>query len=179
MIGYIVKETMQQQLKDATVSLLFMARDLTWNKISDNCLYIISNEEENTLNFNESRKIRKSVNDKKTPEQLSALMPKLNELFPNLHDVNLYIYRAEPNKTVIEISYYPKTLLHPQNFEELKDIPSMLHCKVAIPNYASNISGKYKKFNINWPLSPIDHRLKAFWYRLRYKYNKHIRKIYG
>ncbi|AYL94028.1 hypothetical protein [Mucilaginibacter celer] len=173
MIGYIVKEAMQQQLTDATVSLLAMARELTWNKISDNCLYIISEEEENNLNAKESRKIRKSLNDKKKPEQLSALMPKLNELFPNLHNITLYIYRAEPNKTVIEISYYPKSLLHPLNFEELKDVPSMLHCQVAIPNYADAIVlGKEQKFNINWPLAPIDHRLKEFWHRLKYKYHK-------
>lgn len=39
----ITQNTLQEHLAEATVSLLSIARDLAWNTISDNCLYIISN----------------------------------------------------------------------------------------------------------------------------------------
>lgn len=179
-MSYVTMETLQQRLEEATVSLLSMARNMSWNKISDNCFYIISKEEvSGYLSFEEERKLRKKTNDKKLPEELYALMPTLNELYSDIAEFNLFVYRAERTKTIIEISYYPLQQPESPIKHTIKKHSPGLHCKVAMPNYANGVSGKNKKFNINWQLNPPDHVLKVFWTRLRYKYNKHVRKIYS
>lgn len=171
----ITKNTLKENLKKATSSLIDMAKELCWNTISDDCVYIISEIDDSVgNNFIERAKIRKKNNDKKTPKSLSEIIPKLHQIFDNLYDINLYIYRALPNKTIIEIRYFLKTSHTPEYYPTIKNNPPMLHCKVATPPYASDFFNTTKmKFDIHWELDSIRHQWKLFWYRLRYKLKLH------
>ncbi|PWK80316.1 hypothetical protein LX99_00781 [Mucilaginibacter oryzae] len=173
-MNFITKENLQQLLEKTSNALLSMARDHCWNKISDNSLYIISEDSDTELNSFARNKIRKLVNDKKTPQQLSALMPRLNDVYSDTYEFNLYIYKAKRDKTIIEITYRIKRYYgYDAEYKEMiKNSPPLLHCKVPIPYYAHIMQGKNKQFNINWELYPIDHVLRLFWHRLKYKFHR-------
>ena len=163
----MTRETIIADVQKATASLLEMARDQTWNNISDNCVYILSEIEPNAAgNFIEARKLRKRNNKRKQPETLKAISAELDRLYDNLYDVNLHIYKALPEHTIIEVQYFPKSALEPDYREIVKDLAPMLHCKVAIPPYASDTK---KPFDIHWELGGMRHQWKLFWWRKRMK----------
>jgi len=165
----ITKTTLYSNLSNATISLLEIARKSSWNRITDNCLYITSEIENSAQNFCDLHKSRKQENDQKVPRSLAEVLPQLLSLFDNLHDINLYVYRAERNVTIIEIAYYLKTSLDAMYRETIISDPPMLHYKVPIPNYGALKEDRDKKFDINWQLNPLNHRLRVFWMRLKYK----------
>ena len=166
----MTKENLHSDLKDATLKLLEMARDHSWNTVSDNCLYIIS--EINDLvgkNIFEQKKIRKKVNQRKKPIPIEIVVSELELIYGNLYDVNLFIYKSTSKLTVVEIQFYPKTSLVKDNLEKAKDIDPMLHCKVAIPPYSKDDKSK---FDINWELGGFRHNWKMYWGRKRMKNSK-------
>ncbi|WP_413669235.1 hypothetical protein ACEN9X_04260 [Mucilaginibacter sp. Mucisp86] len=165
----ITKTTLHNNLSDATISLLEMAREASWNTITDNCLYVTSEIENSTQDFCDLHKSRKQKNDQKIPQSLADVTPQLLSLFDNLHDINLYVYKAERNVTIIEIAYYLKTSLDARCRDTIIIDPPMLHCKIPIPNYRALKEDRDKKFDINWQLNPLNHRLRVFWTRLKYK----------
>jgi hypothetical protein len=134
-------ETIEESLTDATIKLLEMARNLSSNSISDNCVYILSEYEKTGRDFSEHRKIRKLRNDKKEPKKLAAITPALIALYP-ICEINLFIYKSDKNSTTIELECYKNASAPTAN----KKAPA-IHCKVAIPPY---IVKKNKKFDINW-----------------------------
>jgi hypothetical protein len=156
-------ETLQEDITRATVTLIKMAREHAWNSIPDNCLYILNESDETSGNIYERYAIRKLNNDKKKPLSLNGLMPELLKLYPNLHEIDLFVYKAFKSFTIIEIQY----IIHNPICTEFPDPAGpMLHCKVPIPLYSHN---KNQKFDINWPLNTFQHRWKMFWYRLKFR----------
>lgn len=160
------KENIYKDLSEATKSLLDMARDLSFNDISDNCLYIISEIKDNDNNLLDRRKIRIKENSLKTPKPLADILPDLQALYPNFYDVNLYVYKADRQLTIIEIQYYPRSSLDVEYRQQVQSRETMLHCKVANPQYYSD---KKEKFDINWEFEPFNHKWKLFWYRRKMK----------
>ena len=158
------KENIYKDLTDATKSLLNLARDCSYNVISDNCLYIISEIKNSDKNFRERNKIRIKENSLKTPKPLADILPTLDELYPNFYDVNLYVYRACKQVTIIEIQYYPRSSLNFEYRQQTQSQLTMLHCKVSNPPY---YSAKKEKFDINWEFEPLNHRWKMFWLMLK------------
>jgi hypothetical protein len=157
---------LEKQISDASQMLLQMAKDLTWNKFSDNIKFIIKETKDSSEDFNIEKLNRKIENDKKIPVNLNELIPLLHRLYTDLHDVNLYIYKASAKMTIIEIQYYPKSSLPEKYRLEAINVPSMLHCKVAIPPW---LSDKNKKFDINWEHKPYLIRLGFLWMRIRFR----------
>lgn len=155
------KETLEQHLNDATNALLKIARDLTYNSIADNCLFILSEIINEEGNFDIRRRRRKKRNDKQVPQSLKKLMPQLTDLYTNFYDINLHVYKALKDVTVIEIAYYPKSSLDVDYRKTVIDHSPMLHCKVAVPPYS--LENKIK-FDINWEHEPLSHRWKMFWW---------------
>lgn len=144
-----------------------MAKNSCWNKISDNVIYIIS-EIKNDM---PSRTERKKENDRKKPKSLILITVELKEIYDNLYDINLFIYKSEKESTIIEIQYFPKSA-HPSNFyETIKHNAPMLHSKLAIPNYRKKDTDK---IDVNWELGGIRHELNNICGKIRYyiwKYN--------
>jgi len=129
--------------------LLNMARGLTWNTISDNCEFILSEIQDTPIDADEHRKSSKRQNEVKHPVPLHALLPTLRLLYSNLHDINLVIYQAKRERTIIDIRYYPRTSLSEAYRQQVAANPPMLHCKVAIPPWLASAT-KQEKFDINW-----------------------------
>ncbi len=163
----ITKDILELRLAEGTASLLNMARDMVWNKLSDNCLYIISNIGDCTLDFAEINALRKQKNDKKTPHPLKNLMQQLLELYPDFYDINLFIYKCSRSLTIIEIAYFPKSALEPVYRVTVENDSLMFHCKVPIPFYSA--VGKKRKFDINWQNNTLSNIVNSFWARLKYK----------
>lgn len=162
----ITKENLNQTLKDATSTLLEMARKSCYNKISDNTTYIIS-EIKNDIR---SRAERKKTNDKKHPKTLEQITTELQAIYENLYDINLYIYNAKKKITIIEIQYYPKSSLESSFYETVKYNDPMLHCKIRIPPY---INDKSKKYDVNWELGGIKHKWNALLKKISILTNSH------
>jgi len=58
-------DTLYDSLNSAVPTLLNLATDLTWNKISDNCKFILTEIKDNGLDFHQQRLATKKENDKK------------------------------------------------------------------------------------------------------------------
>ncbi|HMS67974.1 MAG TPA: hypothetical protein PKD18_07540 [Saprospiraceae bacterium] len=160
------KENINMDIADTVKSLLKMARDSSFNRISDNCSYIISEIKHSDKNFFEQTKIRKLYNDKKTPKSFADIIADLEKLYPDLYDVNLYVYKADKDSTIIEIQYFPRSS-HDTEYQKISaGQETMLHCKVALPSYASE---KKDKFDINWEHGTLNHKWKMFWWRRKTK----------
>lgn len=160
------KENIHKELSDAVQSLLQLARDLSYNKISDNCSFIISEVNQSEKNVFEKTKNRKSINDKKVPKSFIEIVAEVEAIFPNLYDVNLYIYKAKKNETIIEIQYFPRISLDLDYQKATANQETMLNYKVSLPNYAANSD---EKFDINWEHGPLNHLWKQFWWRQKIK----------
>lgn len=163
----MTKENLHNDLAEATKKLLEMARDYSWNTISNNCLYIISEiKESNGKNFFEQRRIRKKENRNKEPKPLQIVAAELEGIYENLYDVVLYVYHSTSKQTVVEIQHYPKSSLDKDYLEKVKDNDPMLHCKVAIPPYSND---NKSKIDINWELGGLRHEWKMFWWKKKTK----------
>ena len=160
------KESLHEDLLNAVQTLLQMARDASFNTISDNCSYILSEIKNDYTNFSNQNNIRKTENDKKTPKPLTEISVELERIFSNLYDVNLLVYRAYKHSTLIEISYFPRSSLDADYQQITATQETMLHCKVALPAY---LSEKREQFDINWEHGTINHKWKMFWWRRKMK----------
>ncbi len=154
------KGNLKQKISQSTSSLIDMASDICWNKISRNCQYITSEIKENIgVNYPQIPHLRKKVNEKKEPKSLNEVTKELQLIYENLYDINLHIYKSQKEKTIIEIRYYLKTSLEKEFYSSIKENEPMLHCKVATPPYRE----ESKKFDVNWELGGLRHKLNMFW----------------
>lgn len=176
----MTKAELEKKISDATSSLVDMATDICWNKISRNCEYIMSEIDESIgKNFFERAKIRKKVNDKKSPKSLKVIVAELTAIYENLYDINLYVYKSLPNKTIIEIRYFLKTSHTAEFYPTIINNEPMLHCKVARPFYITKSPNSKEpeiKFDVNWELGGIRHELNKLLVKTRYRIWKYKNK---
>lgn len=152
--------TLEEDIRKTIPKLLDMARTLTWNNISDNCRFIVTEIKNGEENFHEQRKLNKEMNDKKVPLTLSEIMPILQKLYDDFYDINLHIYKATKITTTIDIRYYLRSSLDQAYQEKALHKPPMLHCKVPMPPW---LSSKKVKFDINWEHHEGLNRWKLNW----------------
>lgn len=69
--------TLQDKIEKAIPMLLTMARDLAWNKIPDNCRFILSEIVDADKTAHKERDRRLKENNKKTPVTFSEILPRL------------------------------------------------------------------------------------------------------
>jgi hypothetical protein len=162
----MIPNTFQKEIEEAVRTLFDKARELTYNRISDHCKFILTEIKVSQENFHIQRQLRKKENDEKIPVTLIELMPKLQILYENFYDINLYIYRTTMNMTVIDFRYFPKSSLDPEYRQKVLHNPPMLHCKVAQPSWLSDKKGK---FDINWEHYGGLNRLRLLWLKLKFK----------
>ena len=135
-------------------------------------------DESNGKNIFERAKIQKKVNEKKSPKQLSEIVADLTKIYDNLYDINLYIYKSLPNKTIIEIRYFLKTSHTAEFYPTIQNNEPMLHCKVAIPPYVAkepNSTEKQELFDVNWELGGFRHEWNKFLWKAKYQINKNFK----
>ncbi|RZJ88593.1 MAG: hypothetical protein EOO60_10895 [Hymenobacter sp.] len=155
-------------IEGAVPQLLQLARSLTWNNISDNCIFIISEITDEPTNAYQRQRLTKRLNDAKRPLSLAALAPALHQLHGNLHDINLYVYRAAPEVTVVDIRYYPRSSLSPAYREQVATRPPMLHVKVTPPPWVAWAQPP-PKFDINWEHQVIWTWWRTWWFRYTFR----------
>lgn len=124
-------------------------RTLTRNDISDHCLFILSEITDEPTNAHQRRRVTKRLNDAKQPLPLADLAPALHQLHGNLHDINLYIYWATREVTIVDVCYYFRSSLAPTYRAQVAELPPMLYMKVATPPWLA-LAEPLPRFNINW-----------------------------
>jgi hypothetical protein len=129
--------TFQRELETGVPQLLDLARSLTWNTLSNNCKFIFSEIKDTDKDFVEQQQLMIEENEKKNPVLLDELMPTLQKSYSNFYDINLLVYKSTIKMTVIDIRYYPKSLLDDEYQQTIINNPPMLHCKVTIPPWRS------------------------------------------
>ena len=105
---------------------------------------------------------------KKTQIQYKGSTNELKNIFDDLYDVNLHIHEGRSDNTIIEIRYYLKSNFNKVYANRIKNKDPMLHSKLSIPPYHSD---KTKKFDVNWELGGIRHKLKMFIGKLKTYYS--------
>lgn len=157
-------ESLHKQIETAVPSLLNLARETTYSNIANNCLFILTEIKDIEGNGFVRSQLEKKENDAKQPVTLDELMPALLKLYDNLYDINLEIYRAKKDVTIIDFRYYPKTSLDEDYREKVKSNPPMLHYKVAHPFWLTNPKDK---FHIKWKHDEGLNKLRRLWVRLK------------
>jgi len=155
----MILSTLQDEIQEAIPKLFSIARELTWNKISDNYKFILTEIKDTEKNFHVQRKLLKKENDRKFPVTIQELLPALQRLYSNIYDINLHIYKATKSLTIIDVRYYPKPSLDADFRQKVFNDPPMLHLKVAIPPW---VIDNDEKFDINW-----EHKQWMIKWRLR------------
>src|SRR5688572_1968963 len=166
--------TLQEEIEKAIPMLLNLARDMSWNKIADNCQFILSEIINYDTTAHEERDRRLLENNKKIPVAFSEIIPKLRDLYDNLYDINLYIYRSYKNLTIIDIRYYSKLSLDEDYRIKVSSEPPMIHCKVDIPPW---LVGKKEKFNINWEHNKRWILWKYYWQKWKLRIEERKRNV--
>ncbi len=141
-----------------------MALDASFNAISHNCTFILSEIKNTGLSTRKQNKIRKAENKTKIPKPLTEVVSELERMYEDLYDVNLQVYKAEKDSTIIEVRYFLRSSLEEEYRLKTMTTETMLHCKVSIPPYASDTK---ERFDINWELGTPHHKWKMFWLILR------------
>jgi hypothetical protein len=167
----MTKDTLHKEIEEAIPKLIDLGRELSWNKISDNCKFILTEIKDSQEDFHVQRILRKKENDKKVPVTFSEIMPVLQNFYDNFYDINLHIYRADKRLTIVDIRYYPKSSLDQEYRQKIIDNPPMLHCKVATPPWLSDKKGK---FDINWERKQLLIRWNLFWIGGKLKHQKRL-----
>jgi hypothetical protein len=159
-------ETLSENILKATQSLLDLAREVSWNKISDNCRYIVSEIKDSADNFMVQRRRIKAENRQKIPCTLSDIIPKLREKYDELYDINLHIDKAINGLTIIDIRYYSRLSLDTDYRAKVSMQAPMLHSKVTNPPY--RVEGK--RFDINWENENLRYKWNSFLLRAQIRF---------
>ncbi|SFD62124.1 hypothetical protein [Flavobacterium phragmitis] len=162
-----MKNSIEKDIQNLTTQLLELARLKCWNFISNNVVFLLSNISEiEGENFFTQRINRNKLNKSKTPKSFSEAITDFKEIYDLIYDINLHIYKAEKNQTIIDIRYFLKNNLDPDYLKTVINNPSMLHCKIALPPYRKNDDDK---FDVNWELGGISYQWNMFWYKRKLK----------
>ena len=159
------RENIYKDIEGATKKLLEISKELSFNNISDNCSFIISEIKGSFSPVKNYYQIRKVENDKKTPKSLQGIVNDIEKIYDDLYDVNLYIYKAKRDATIVEVQYFLRSSLDIEYQKDNANQETMLHCKVSLPVYVA--TDRNQKFDINWELGTLDHKWRMFWFKLR------------
>lgn len=163
-----MENSIEQKIQNLTTSLLEIVNIYCWNTISKNVVFILSNiseTEKKGENAFGRRHDRNILNKKKTPKNFSEAIAELKEIYHSIYDINLYVYKAEKHRTILDIQYFLKTELDPDILSVVTNNPAMLHCKITNPPYLKENS----KFDVNWELGGIRHNWNMFWWKREFK----------
>lgn len=165
-------KNIEEQIGNLTISLLEMVNLYCWNDISENLVYILSDiSKVEGENFFIQRRNKNKLNKKAKPKNFNEAILNLKEIYDSIYDINLYVYKSEKYRTIIDIRYFPKSELDPDHLKTVVNITPMLHCKIAHPPYFKN---EEKKFDVNWELGGINYHWNMFWWKANYKWHRHI-----
>lgn len=164
----ISPETLEEDLKLMADALLRTARDHTFNRLSDNCKFILS-EIRTDDPYVPADKKRKEENDRKEPLPLTELVPVIRDFYLDIYDINLYVYRSFKDLTVIDIRYFLKSSLDKEFAAQVVDRQPMSHSKLIMPPF---LTDKKTKFDINWEHQVFRNKIRFFITGLKTRYER-------
>lgn len=106
-----MKKNIEEEISNLTNQLLELVSLECWNDISNNLVFILSNISETGENALVHRHNRNIANQKKTPKSLNEAVSDLAKIYDTIYDINLYVYKAEKNRTILDIRYFLKSEL--------------------------------------------------------------------
>ncbi|MBZ4034487.1 hypothetical protein K6T82_06900 [Flavobacterium sp. 17A] len=140
-----MKKSIENEIENQTTQLLELVNLKCWNTISKNLVFILSNiSEVKGDDFFTQQLNRNKINANKTPKSFKEAIADLKEIYDLIHDINLYVYKSEKDRTIIDIRYFLKSKLDPDYLKTVIDNPPMLHSKITLPHL------KEEKFDVNW-----------------------------
>lgn len=140
----MTKKEFQEELERCTSLLLNMGRTLSWNKISNNCRFVVS-----AISIEDSATPRIALIQAAKPEapvSLAVAADSLYAIYNDLYDINLYIYKASGKETLIDIKYLLRSAINMDCLSSATNEQPMFGCKVILPPWYK----EGRKFNINW-----------------------------
>lgn len=155
--------TIRQDIRGFTPRLLEMVRDHCWNTIPDEVVYIISEIENGEGSGWQEIYERRRERDKLVLMDFETMIINLEEIYPMIHDINLYVHRVDRRRTIVDVRYYLKD---ETGYEIKLETPAMLHAKVCLPPYRGDGS---KKFDVHWEFGGLRHQWKMFWWKREMK----------
>lgn len=161
-------ENLEQVINEASHKLLEMLNEHVKNNVSNNFYYVINRpgkENSPTSNFFERNRIRKKLLNSKEILDLKDSVNNLKSFFNEIYLIELYLFKSERNRTIIEIEIMEKDALEEKYRESIKTNPPGLHCKVALPPYVK--AGSAEIFDINWQLGSLKHKWKMFCWKMQ------------
>ena len=99
-------ETLREEINAATHSLLQIARESCYNSISDNVQYVlqIADQKLENGNFYQQFKLKKKLIQSSPRLQSEALLNQLYSIYDQIHQMDLYIHKAEKRLTLVEVN---------------------------------------------------------------------------
>lgn len=168
-----MQNNIEKNIQNLTTQLLELVKLNCWNSISDNLMFILSDiSEVEGENFFIQRVNKNKLNKNKIPKDFKQAIADLEKIYDSIYDINLYIYKAEKNQTIIDIRYFLKSKLDSDFLKTLANTPPMLHCKIERPPYLKNDKDK---FDVNWELEGIRYNWNIFWWKANYKLEAYLR----
>ncbi|ABQ05323.1 hypothetical protein [Flavobacterium johnsoniae] len=167
----MIENNIKEKIENLTIRLLEIVHLHCWNNISKNLMFILSDiSEVKGENFFIKRRNKNKLNKKKNPKNLNEVIEDLQEIYDLIYDINLYVYKSEKHKTIIEIQYFLKSKLDTDYLKTAANNPPMLHCKIAQPPYKND----QEKFDVNWELGGIRYYLNILWWKINYNMHKRL-----
>ena len=162
-----MEKNIEEEIANLMPKLLEMVNQCCWNNISENLMFILSNVSEvKGENFFVQRSNRNKLNSQKEPKSFDEVIASVKEIYDLIYDINLFVYKSENFRTIIEIRYFLKSELEPDYLKTVINNRPMLHCKVSKPPYIENYN---YKFDVNWELGGMRHNWKMFWWNRKMK----------
>jgi len=156
-------QKLRQGIKHCTTSLLEMVRDHCWNRIPEEVVYIISEIKDREAAGWQNRIKSRRERDKLELMDFDTMMVNLEEIYPGIHDINLYVHRAVGKKTIVDVRYFPKARI---GYDSKPSTPAMIHAKIGLPPYRSHDS---QKFDVHWEFGGLRHQWRMFRWRQEMK----------
>lgn len=145
-------EIFTNQISELNERLIHLAENSCTNVFSTNYQYILSEIDiHESGNVFEQTEKRIKANSRKVPGSLESVCSILYERILDLYDVNLFVYRAESTRTIIDVRFVLKSSFDPDYRNTIIKNPPMFHAKIGIPP-SHEID---KKFDVNWESDSI------------------------
>ena len=156
-------EELKENILKTTHEILKTARETCVNNFSDNIEFVIRRFDIGNMNFIELNKLRKKTYKKSSKLTIDKVVQELYGDLQVLSWIDLILYKAEQDRTIIEIQLIKR---QPNEFVDSQELRPSFHAGIPTPQYATD---SHVKFDINWQQNTFNHRLKFFLWKVKTK----------
>ena len=134
--------------------LIQLVKDACINELSANHVFVLRMiNGDNNESLIEQRRTRIIENEMSNHLSLAEVSERIAEIIHDVYDLNLFIHKAEKERTVFEVGYVLKSSFDTDYQSQVKEISPMFHAKLRLP---PNLS-EGQKFDVNWEFEGLFH----------------------